>query len=209
MAGTQQNSKLAMRAFLKTLAGRGLTSFAPGNENTLESVVNVILRVFEVSCASYGCMNCNSFFGEGGKDANGFSLAGHAYSFGETIYNASGAIITADGASGGSDGNGMHKGGNGMTSPYNMKGGDNGSRGANHSIKKWLDDNDRRVNLEPKNIVAMSTADRCIIYTPGRGGSEPTGAASQCNSVNGVGLIPYLRAIRSVATYATTQAKSP
>ncbi|KAK7193615.1 5-oxoprolinase [Paraphaeosphaeria sporulosa] len=70
------------------------------NTNTSQRVVDVIIKAFEVSGASQGCMNCLVFFGEGGKDPNSNKLAGHVYAFGETIYGGSGATAVADGARG-------------------------------------------------------------------------------------------------------------
>lgn len=97
-----------------------------------------------------------------------------------------------------------------VTSPYGMHGGADGSRGANYWVKKIADGSERWVNLGPKNMVTMSTGDRCIIHTPGGGGygaigkSLPAGKAHE----NGVGAVHRRRAMGSVAAYATTQAES-
>ncbi|KAL1607859.1 hypothetical protein SLS60_002797 [Paraconiothyrium brasiliense] len=241
--------------FLNPSAGPAVCA---GNTNTSQRVVDVIMKAFEVAGASQGCMNCLGFFGEGGKDANGNKLGGHAYAFGETICGGSGATAVADGASGvhthmtntritdpeslekrypvilrefsireGSGGNGMHKGGNGVirdmecraplkfsviterrvTEPYGMKGGENGGRGANYWVKKRPDGSDRWINLGPKNMVAMDTGDRCVIYTPGGGGFGPAGA-TQGLKVDGAQKIPYPRAVGSVTAYADAQAQA-
>jgi 5-oxoprolinase (ATP-hydrolysing) len=83
--------------FLNPSAGPAVCA---GNTNTSQRVCDVILKAFEVAGASQGCMNCLGFFGEGGKDADGNPLSGHAYAFGETICGGSGATAIADGASG-------------------------------------------------------------------------------------------------------------
>lgn len=234
-----------------------------GNTNTSQRVVDVIMKAFEVAGASQGCMNCLGFFGEGGKDADGKPLAGHAYAFGETICGGSGATAEADGASAThchmtntritdpeslekrypvilrefsirkeSGGNGMRKGGDGVvrdiecraplkfsviterrvTSPYGMKGGENGGRGANYWVKKKPDGGDRWINLGPKNMVAMGTGDRCVIHTPGGGGFGRVGSVNAetlpRNGHDGIGKVAYPRAVGSVAAYATTQGES-
>lgn len=127
----------------------------------------------------------------------------------------------------GSGGNGMHKGGNGVirdmecraplkfsviterrvTEPYGMKGGENGGRGANYWVKKRPDGSDRWINLGPKNMVAMDTGDRCVIYTPGGGGYGLAGTKTRVK-VNDTETIPYSRAVGSVAAYAETQAQA-
>lgn len=128
----------------------------------------------------------------------------------------------------GSGGNGMHRGGNGVirdmecraplkfsviterrvTEPYGMKGGESGGRGANYWVKKRPDGSDRWINLGPKNMVAMDTGDRCVIYTPGGGGFGSVGSTNRL-TVNGAhNNIPYPRAVGSVAVFAETQAQS-
>jgi len=126
-----------------------------------------------------------------------------------------------------SGGDGMHRGGNGVirdmecraplkfsviterrvTEPYGMKGGENGGRGANYWVKKRADGSDRWINLGPKNMVAMETGDRCVIYTPGGGGFGSVHARKE-NGVNGVGgtKVQWPRAAGSVANYVETQA---
>lgn len=127
----------------------------------------------------------------------------------------------------GSGGNGMHRGGNGVirdmecraplkfsviterrvTEPYGMKGGGNGGRGANYWVKKRPDGSDRWINLGPKNMVAMDTGDRCVIYTPGGGGYGPVGTKTHVK-IDGAERIPYPRAVGSIAAYAETQAQA-
>lgn len=127
----------------------------------------------------------------------------------------------------GSGGNGMHRGGNGVirdmecraplkfsviterrvTEPYGMKGGENGGRGANYWVKKRPDGSDRWINLGPKNMVAMDTGDRCVIYTPGGGGYGPAGTKTHVKG-DDAERIQYPRAVGSVAAYAETQAQA-
>lgn len=83
-------------SFINPSAGAAVCA---GNTQTSQRICDVIMRAFEVAGASQGCMNCLGFFGEGGRDAEGKALAGHAYAFGETICGGSGATATAHGAS--------------------------------------------------------------------------------------------------------------
>ena len=83
--------------FLNPSAGPAVCA---GNTNTSQRIVDVILRAFRAAAASQGCMNCLGFFGEGGKDSNGYKLEGYAYAFGETICGGSGATAAQPGASG-------------------------------------------------------------------------------------------------------------
>ncbi|OKL57401.1 hypothetical protein UA08_07323 [Talaromyces atroroseus] len=246
---------LPQGSFLNPSAGPAVCA---GNTQTSQRVCDVIMKAFRVAGASQGCMNCLGFFGEGGKDAQGNPLPGHAYAFGETICGGSGATAVANGASAvhthmtntritdpeslekrypvilrefsirpSSGGNGMRKGGNGVvrdiecraplkfsviterriTSPYGMCGGEDGSRGANYWVKKNPDGSERWINLGPKNMVAMSTGDRCIIQTPGGGGYGQVGDITHDEGVMKA-PIQYPRAAGSVAAYATTQAEA-
>lgn len=127
----------------------------------------------------------------------------------------------------GSGGMGMHRGGDGVirdmecraplkfsviterrvTQPYGMKGGEKGERGANYWVKRKEDGSERWVNLGPKNMVAMSTGDRCVMYTPGGGGFGSVGTAQDMtNGRPGDAKVPWPRATGSVANYAETQA---
>ncbi|KAL5393345.1 hypothetical protein DPSP01_000168 [Paraphaeosphaeria sporulosa] len=180
------------------------------NTNTSQRVVDVIIKAFEVSGASQGCMNCLVFFGEGGKDPNSNKLAGHVYAFGETIYGGSGATAVADGA------RGVHTYMTNarITDPNLSKrdilsfcGGETGGRAANYWVKKRPDGNDRWIILGPKNMVAMDTGGLCVIYTPGSGGFGPVGAVNG-GRLNGMQKTPYSRAAGSVTAYADTQAQA-
>ncbi|KKY20779.1 putative 5-oxoprolinase (atp-hydrolysing) [Phaeomoniella chlamydospora] len=126
----------------------------------------------------------------------------------------------------GSGGQGMRSGGDGVirdiecraplkfsvmterrvTSPYGMSGGEPGSRGANYWVKKNPDGSDRWINLGPKNMVAMSTGDRCIIQTPGGGGFGKIGCSLP--PTTNVSKLHHPRAMGSIAAYATAQAES-
>jgi 5-oxoprolinase (ATP-hydrolysing) len=127
----------------------------------------------------------------------------------------------------GSGGNGMHKGGDGVirdiecraplkfsviterrvTEPYGMKGGGNGGRGANYWVKRREDGSERWINLGPKNMVAMDTGDRCVMYTPGGGGFGAVGTTVQVAAhEDRATKVQWPRAAGSVANYAETQA---
>lgn len=128
----------------------------------------------------------------------------------------------------GSGGSGMHSGGDGVirdmecraplkfsviterrvTQPYGMAGGEKGERGANYWVKRKEDGSERWVNLGPKNMVAMNTGDRCVMYTPGGGGYGAVGTVTldMANGHPGNTKVPWPRAAGSVANYAETQA---
>lgn len=90
------NVILPKGSFLNPSAGPAVCA---GNTQTSQRVVDIILKAFQAAAGSQGCMNCLGFFGEGGLDANGKKLDGHAYAFGETIAGGSGATAAAHGAS--------------------------------------------------------------------------------------------------------------
>ncbi|KAF2032133.1 hypothetical protein EK21DRAFT_61571, partial [Setomelanomma holmii] len=94
-----------------------------------------------------------------------------------------------------------------VTEPYGIKGGENGARGANYWVKRRDDGSERWINLGPKDMVAMDTGDRCVMYTPGGGGYGAAEIKADYKP-NGVvaPVVQWPRAAGSVANYAETQA---
>ena len=78
-----------------------------------------------------------------------------------------------------------------------------------HGAAEW-----RWVNMGAKNMLRMQAGDRCVVYTPGRGGWGFTGAAEDTTGtghVEGRGqniLVGYPRASGSVNAYDTAQQAS-
>ncbi|KAL2004912.1 hypothetical protein VTN00DRAFT_2762 [Thermoascus crustaceus] len=161
-----------------------------GNRVTSQRITDVILRCFDASAASQGCLN-NLTFGKTSRfDAE---MASTSPDMGTTkrsqVARARDLDGTARTASIG--GQGRFRGGEGcirdiefreplsaailsdrrVHAPYGLHGGSPGAKGLNLFIKKTPDrEEDRVINLSSKNSTQAQKGDRIVVITPGGGG---------------------------------------
>lgn len=93
------------------------------------------------------------------------------------------------------------------TRPYGLRGGEEGSYGANTWNRRQPDGSMRAVNLGQKNMVRMQAGDQLVMVTPSGGGYGPPVGKGEVNGTNGAqtnGFQP--RATGSLAAWEAGQA---